>query len=300
MHSHLLTHNTLARSVVVCSTFVSNEGIILAAAAFFQNLLTMPCDNILGERHFFCSSSDEEIAALILPDAKEGSKSKPTTSSFDVTVFQQRNKEARAAELAGADVLAVLMKALVTFAENSVVVAAVCRCLAVLLQSFTVRTRMMQQHSDFIDVTMRLWMLYADNSSSCSAFASMFGSFTSLSNASTVAKVESAGAIPVIMRALSVADSKMSAQATNGAADDDAAAYAEDILCCVRWVVTSCENITSHQGLFQGTLNKRPQCSCHLRAEWSRDSVKNAAARCSKPWNLLPRHSLPCSAVLAR
>jgi len=53
MHSLLIAQNVLSRSVVVCSTFVSNEGILLSAAALFQNLLTLPCDNILGERHFF-------------------------------------------------------------------------------------------------------------------------------------------------------------------------------------------------------------------------------------------------------
>ena len=52
IHSHLLAQNVLTRSVVVCSTFVSNEGITLSAAALFQNMLTLPCDNILGERHF--------------------------------------------------------------------------------------------------------------------------------------------------------------------------------------------------------------------------------------------------------
>ena len=240
MHSHLLLQNVLTRSIVVCSTFVSSEGIIFAAAAFFQNLLTLPCDNMLGERHFFCSFSDDVIATLLQPDANGQAKRFATLSSFDVTVAQQRDKEARADLLAGADVLAVMVKAFVTFAEDSYVIAAIGRCMAVLLQSRTMRTRLMQQHPDFIDVTMRLWLLYSDHSDACAALASMYGSFTSLCTPETIANVESAGAVPVIVRALGNADSKMAALAANGvdASGDDALAYTEDVLCCIRYSTT--------------------------------------------------------------
>ena len=236
MHSHLLAQNILSRSVVVCSTFVSNEGILLSAAALFQNLLTLPCDNVLGERHFFTSFSDEEITKLLQPDADGQAQTTAALSSFDVTVAQQRNKEARAVALVSADVLAVLVKAFVTFAEDPCVIAAVARCLAVLLQSHTIRIRLMQQHSDFIDVTIRLWLLYCEHSETCAALASMYGSFTSLCNPSVIASVESAGAVPIVMRALAVAESKMTAVAAHGADDeaDSAVAYAEDVLCCVR------------------------------------------------------------------
>jgi hypothetical protein len=238
MHSHLLAQNVLSRSVVVCSTFVSNEGVILSAAALFQNLLTLPCDNILGERHFFSSFSDEEINSLLHLDENGKAESTAITSSFDVTVAQQRNKEERAHVLASADVLAVLVKALVTFAEDPCVLAAVGRCLAVLLQSHTMRIRLMQQHSDFIDVTMRLWLLYSEHSEACAAFASMYGSFASLCKPSVVAAMESAGAVPIVMRALIIADKKMSALALDGPDGDgvDAVAYAEDVLCCLRRV----------------------------------------------------------------
>ena len=235
MHSHLLTQSILSRSVVVCSTFVSNEGILLSAAALFQNLLTLPCDNILGERHFFTSFTEEEITALLQPDEKGQAQVTATTSSFDIAVAQQRNKEARATVLADADVLAVLMKALVTFAEDPIVLSAAARCLAVLLQSHTMRIRLMQQHSDFIDVTMRLWLLYSEHSEACAAFASMYGSFTSMCKASVVASVESAGAVAIVMRALVAADSKMSALAADAnLQQDDTLAYAEDVLCCLR------------------------------------------------------------------
>jgi hypothetical protein len=236
MHSHLLAQNILSRSVVVCSTFVSNEGILLSAAALFQNLLTLPCDNILGERHFFTSFPEEEISALLQPDANGQGQITATMNSFDITVAQQRNKEVRATILANADVLAVLMKALVTFAEDPVVLSAAARCLAVLLQSHTMRTRLMQQHSDFIDVTMRLWLLYSEHSEACAAFASMYGSFTSMCKSSVVASIECAGAVTIVMRALVTADSKLSALAANGTdpQQNDALAYAEDVLCCVR------------------------------------------------------------------
>lgn len=238
IHSHLLAQNVLTRSVVVCSTFVSNEGVLLSAAALFQNLLTLPCDNILGERHFFSSFSNEEIVALLRSDANGQTQNASVISSFDVTIAQQRDKETRADILAGADVLAVLMKGLVTFAEDPHVITAIGRCLAVLLQSLTIRTRLMQQHSDFIDVTMRLWLLYSDNSDTCAAFASMYGSFTSLCTASVVASVESAGVVPLIMRALVIADKRLSAIAANGAdcQECDAYAYAEDVLCCIRYM----------------------------------------------------------------
>ena len=237
MHSHLLSQNVLTRSVVVCSTFVSNEGILFSAAAFFQNLLTLPCDNLLGERHFFCSFTDDAIATLLQPDPNGLAKNTATLSSFDVTVAQQREKEARADLLAGADVLAVMVKALVIFAEDPHVIAAIGRCMAVLLQSRTMRIRLMQQHSDFIDVTMRLWLLYSDHSDTCAALASMYGSFTSLCAPHMVAMVEAAGAVPVIVRALGVADEMMAALAANGAdaSGDDAIAYTEDVLCCVRY-----------------------------------------------------------------
>ena len=123
---------------------------------------------------------------------------------------------------------------------NSYVIAAIGRCMAVLLQSRTMRTRLMQQHPDFIDVTMRLWLLYSDHSDACAALASMYGSFTSLCTPETIANVESAGAVPVIVRALGNADSKMAALAANGvdASGDDALAYTEDVLCCIRYSTT--------------------------------------------------------------
>ena len=238
MHLHLLAQNVLPRSIVVCSTFVSNEGILLSAAALFQNLLTLPCDNILGERHFFCSFAQEEIVTLLQPEKDGQSQSASSMSSFDITTAQQRIKEARADLLAGADVLAVLVKALVTFAEDPSVLAAVGRCLAVLLQCHTMRTRLMQQHSDFIDVTMRLWLLYSDHSDACPAFASMYGSFTSMCPASVVASVESAGVVPLIMRALVAADSKMSSLAVQGTdtQEEYLISFTEDVLCCVRYI----------------------------------------------------------------
>jgi hypothetical protein len=237
IHSHLLAQNVLTRSVVVCSTFVSNEGIILSAAALFQNMLTLPCDNVLGERHFFSSFSDQEIVALLHADANGQGQNTAAVSSFDVTISQQREKEARAEILASADILAVIIKGFVTFAEDPIVIAAIGRCLAVLLQSHTMRIRLMQQHSDFIDVTMRLWLLYSDHSDTCAAFASMYGSFTSLCSPSVVAAVESAGVVPLIMRALVIADQKLAAAAAHGTGSktDEAVAYAEDILCCVRY-----------------------------------------------------------------
>jgi hypothetical protein len=242
IHSHLLAQNVLARSVVVCSTFVSNQGILLSAAAFFQNMLTLPCDNILGERHFFSSFSDEEIVALLRSDANGQLQNTAAISSFDVTIAQQRDKEVRADIIAGADVLAVLIKGFVTFAEDPQVIAAIGRCLAVLLQSLTIRTRLMQQHSDFIDVTIRLWLLYSDHSDTCAALASMYGSFTSLCAASVVASVESAGAVPLIMRALVIADKRLSASAVNNvdSQEHDAVTYAEDVLCCLRCISVTC------------------------------------------------------------
>jgi hypothetical protein len=236
IHPHLLAQNVLTRSVVVCSTFVSNEGITLSAAALFQNMLTLPCDNILGERHFFSSFSEQEIVALLRTEANGQDQNTASISSFDATIAQQRDKEARAVILASSDILAVIIKGLVTFAENPSVIAAIGRCLAVLLQSHTMRIRLMQQHSDFIDVSMRLWLLYSDHSDTCAAFASMYGSFTSLCASSVVAAVESAGVVPLIMRALVIADKKLAAVAAdgNGSEADEAVAYAEDVLWCVR------------------------------------------------------------------